>query len=37
MQPLSAPNKHYSALGNQMVADAVAAGLQKCNVSPDID
>jgi hypothetical protein len=31
-QALRAPNGHYTALGNRMIAEAVAAGLDQCGV-----
>jgi hypothetical protein len=37
LQPLSAPNKHYNALGNQIIAEAVAEGLKQCNIMPETD
>jgi lysophospholipase L1-like esterase len=33
-ESMSAPGTHYNALGNQLIADAVANGLRRCNISP---
>jgi hypothetical protein len=31
---LAAPNMHYNALGNAIIAETVAAGLARCGISP---
>jgi hypothetical protein len=33
-QALAAPHKHYNALGNAIIAEAVAEGLTRCGMSP---
>jgi len=34
LDSLRAPWKHYNALGNRLIAEIVADGLQRCSISP---
>jgi hypothetical protein len=34
-QALRAPKRHYNALGNRVIAEAVAAGLERCGIKLD--
>jgi hypothetical protein len=34
LDSLRAPNRHYNAFGNKLIAEVVATGLQQCDISP---